>query len=799
MMREMNSHSRGQEGLTGKHPVLCLIILMAVTGIFVYRFFLAGRSVYAFYGSGSDTTQQYIPSLLTVVHKLRNGDFSFWESNMGFGADILINQSHIMDPFHLPFYIFGVLGMDHAMYYSLAVMQLLKCCLTGWLAWLYLGCFPFRNYARILASYCCAFCGFITLWGMHYFFSSACVWMMLIIWLLEKSLREPRFRIFLTLAVFAELMASLYLGFMIAVMCFLYLVIRLFLMRRELGRGGVIRVFLLSAVSVAAAAAMAGVILLPVYYQLTEVSTRLNGSGSILDKLRAAGFFYSLPMYHTLVLRMFSNNFQGTESFYQGSVSYIEAIQLYFSLIMFPSAVLFFSEGMVHSRLKKTYAAGAVLAAGLVFLPLTAYIFNRGVNAATRYTFVFIPFAAWILAHVLTHIHEFHRSSLLTGWICCGCGYLYLYMHRAILDQYHLYRHFVLTLAGSLAFLAAVSYLSMRAGKTAGGCRVVLLGVLLLTAVNVTAESDITVNAMRSVSMADMVSLNGRRDWTEPGLAYIRKAEGDEVCRTEKTYVDKMDWCEPQTEDYPGISYYNTTYNKHVVDFIYKVWPDIMYLPQLGHNYVVFRNDYANAQMAALMDIRYVCSTVGPSLGADAYQLVSDRGVYVYENRLAGGMGILFDRLLTEQDLSEAGPEERQKLLQDHLVLENIPEGLEDLYDAAPAEAADPDYYRRHGVSFVRMGSDGRMQADLEAEREELLFVSLPLDEGWRAEVNGEPAEILRADYGFQAVRVPAGASHVVFAYRTPWMKEGLVCSLAGLLLFSGLCLYEKRRSGKRR
>ena len=797
-MKRMNSRSSGQESLTERHPVLCLTILMAVTGIFVYRYFLAGRSVYAFYGSGSDTTQQYIPSLLTVVHKLRNGDFSFWESNMGFGADILINQSHVMDPFHIPFYIFGVLGMDHAMYYSLAAMQLLKCCMTGWLTWVYLGCFQFRSHARIIAAYCCAFCGFITLWGMHYFFSSACVWMVLIIWLLEKSIPEPRFRKWLALAVFAELTASLYLGFMIAVMCFLYLAVRLFLMRADLGLRGILRTFLSVALSVAVSAAMAGVILLPVYYQLTEVSTRLNGAGSLFDRLRATGFVYSLPMYHTLVLRMFSNNFQGTESFYQGAVSYIEAIQLYFSLLMFPSAVLFFSEGVIHSRMKKTYAAGAVLTAGLVFLPLTAYIFNRGVNAATRYTFVFIPFAAWILAHVLTNINDFHRSSLLAAWICCVPGYVFLYLHRAVLDQYHLYRHFVLTLAGSLAFLAAVTWLSLRAEKTARGSKAALLGILLLTAANVTVESDITVNAMNSVTMTDMVSLNGRKEWTEPGLDYIREAAGEEACRTEKTFVDKMDWCEPQTEDYPGISYYNTTYNKYVVDFIYKVWPEIMYLPRLGHNYVVFRNDYANAQMAALMDIRYICSTAGPSLGIEDYRLVSDKGVYVYENQLAGGMGILFDRLVTEQELADADTRERQRMMRDHLVLENIPEGLEDLHDSAASEDADTGFYRRNGVRFVKMGNDGKLQADLTADREELLFVSLPLDKGWRAELNGEPAEILRADYGFQAVRVPAGASHVIFTYSTPRMKEGLICSLAGILFFAGMCLFEKRRSGKR-
>ncbi|MGQ9888318.1 MAG: YfhO family protein, partial [Aggregatilineales bacterium] len=41
---------------------------------------------------------------------------------------------------------------------------------------------------------------------------------------------------------------------------------------------------------------------------------------------------------------------------------------------------------------------------------------------------------------------------------------------------------------------------------------------------------------------------------------------------------------------------------------------------------------------------------------------------------------------------------------------------------------------------------------------------------GWRAEVNGQPAPIYRADAMFRAVNVPAGESRVVFAYAPAWL-----------------------------
>ncbi|MBI3564271.1 MAG: YfhO family protein, partial [Elusimicrobia bacterium] len=57
---------------------------------------------------------------------------------------------------------------------------------------------------------------------------------------------------------------------------------------------------------------------------------------------------------------------------------------------------------------------------------------------------------------------------------------------------------------------------------------------------------------------------------------------------------------------------------------------------------------------------------------------------------------------------------------------------------------------------------------------------------GWRAEVNGEPAAVRRADYAFRAVPVPGGESTVRFTYVPYWFWIGVFCaalSAAGLAL----------------
>jgi len=53
---------------------------------------------------------------------------------------------------------------------------------------------------------------------------------------------------------------------------------------------------------------------------------------------------------------------------------------------------------------------------------------------------------------------------------------------------------------------------------------------------------------------------------------------------------------------------------------------------------------------------------------------------------------------------------------------------------------------------------------------------------GWSATVNGEPARILRADYDFRAVSLPAGRSAVSFSYRPQSLRIGVYLCAAGLL-----------------
>ena len=79
---------------------------------------------------------------------------------------------------------------------------------------------------------------------------------------------------------------------------------------------------------------------------------------------------------------------------------------------------------------------------------------------------------------------------------------------------------------------------------------------------------------------------------------------------------------------------------------------------------------------------------------------------------------------------------------------------------------------------------------------QELVFFSVPYDDGFTATVNGVPAVIEKVDNGLIAVLVPAEDADIEFTYHTPGLALSAGISLAGLAVYGVylLILYRTRK-----
>jgi hypothetical protein len=115
------------------------------------------------------------------------------------------------------------------------------------------------------------------------------------------------------------------------------------------------------------------------------------------------------------------------------------------------------------------------------------------------------------------------------------------------------------------------------------------------------------------------------------------------------------------------------------------------------------------------------------------------------------------------------------------------------LLEQAPPTPLDgpPQIYTPAKISAIERH---KIAFDTDANSPSLLVVSEVWYPGWRATVDGQAAPILRADWTFRAVPVPAGKHHVEMRYSSRPVAVGAILSLLGMLGVAGLGLFRRRR-----
>ena len=75
-----------------------------------------------------------------------------------------------------------------------------------------------------------------------------------------------------------------------------------------------------------------------------------------------------------------------------------------------------------------------------------------------------------------------------------------------------------------------------------------------------------------------------------------------------------------------------------------------------------------------------------------------------------------------------------------------------------------------------------------------VLVIQLPYSTGWSATVDGQPAELLRANTAFLGLELDAGEHVIELHYETPGLKVGIALSCVGVVAFFGIVVWNRRR-----
>lgn len=90
-----------------------------------------------------------------------------------------------------------------------------------------------------------------------------------------------------------------------------------------------------------------------------------------------------------------------------------------------------------------------------------------------------------------------------------------------------------------------------------------------------------------------------------------------------------------------------------------------------------------------------------------------------------------------------------------------------------------------HSQNVTVTTQNSQITVNYEAKQDSSLFLTLPYDKGWSATQDGQPISIYKAQEGFMKVDVKKGRGKVILKFFPNGLKEGILCFILGVILFT--------------
>ena len=743
---------------------LVLFAIILVTCLIVFNEYIFGNRILAFYDIGSDTSQQYLPQILSVVRKLREGDITLWDAENGFGVNM--NMLTITNPFFAVIFLIGVLFGENAVFTSMIWLYVAEIICAGLAAYLFLSAFRLSERAKCMASYMYAFNGFMLVWGQHYQFAAVPVLLMLELFFIERCIRSPRKWKALTLMTAIVVINSMYTAYMSLLFGGVYVVVRVFLGRLRGFFRYVRDVFHLAWV-MGLGVGIAFITLLPNIAAILSVSSRLASEATLMERL--FGYRYPIDYYQSLVGRMFMTTAKGISS-YRGYLNYYEDPNLFFSTLsvillaqyvfLIPRISIGLRRGE-HAPLKRTLAKRIISQYLLLFIfafaagfPTVGTVLNGFTAPFSRFFFLFMPYLALVAAAVLTEIFRQKKISI-PGLLLAALGIAFVYIRYIFIPdaQYPWYVP-IFHLAGGLCMCALVLLLGLKKEIVPKKYLAVILGMILMMNVGVDGVSNFR---NRETVMKDGEYFERLYDKdTLEALAYLKEND-DEYYRVEKTYGATL-CMDSLVQGYHTVSTYNSTQNANIQNFIREDWPGILYADINHYMYIL---GCTNQNEAELVGIKYVLSE-SEDAGIPGMEKMKTFGkITVYTDPSVKNIASFYPKSVVE-----------------------------------PTYGIDANGFT--GTAFVRYADrdpaaeitlkdqvrDDRVDGTVEAPEDGLLLIAIPFEHGWDVYVDGAEAEQRKVEHGFIGVELTAGRHEISVRYLCPGLVKGAAISVFSLLLF---------------
>ena len=733
---------------------------------------IAEKGYFIYYG---DYNAQQIPFYSLASDAVKSGSFG-WNWNTDLGSNFIGSYAFYL--FGSPFFWLTALLPSSWCTYSMPFVLALKHGIAALTAYAYIKRFVRSQTAAVIGGLLYAFSGFQIFNIFFNHFQDVTAFFPLMLISMEELVCNNRKGVFaLTTALMACINYFFFTGE--AVFLVLYFIVRCFSKDFPASAKKFFQILLEAIIGVM----IACIILLP-------------AALALLSNYRISEYLYGMDMIaygdRTRLLRIIQSFFMlpdapARPNLFSEGLGKWASIGGYLPLFSMTGVIAFLKHRDGHWA--KRLVIICMICAFFPILNSAFYMFNSSYYA--RWFFMPILIMSMMTACVLDEEYEKLPSRdgmWITAAITGAFGVMALLPEKNAdgkltfftLTKYPL--HFLLVIAVAALSLFAAGYIfsERKKGKP-----------YLKTALVMTAAASV-------VCTASMIYFGANT--RDAALNYIDKAidrENDVTISVDEENFFRVDISEsrdnyPMLWDLPNMRCFHSVVPGSIMEFYADTG--------IGRD-VASRVDTSHYSLRGLFSVKYYFdeiddentdSTESPLSG---FEFLEDQnGFHVYENQFYIPMGFTFENYISKEGWLKLSESKRTGVLIRALVLD---EEQAEKYGSLMTEISDSDtsVSKQEYLAECEKRADSASSsftydsygftAEITADSDNLVFFSVPYEDGWSAKVNGETADIEIVDTGFMAVPVTAGENTIEFSYETPGLKAGALISLAGVLIFA--------------
>lgn len=747
------------------------IVLIGV----IFFSFLTGDFYFAYMDIGSDTFGQYAPSAMNIARTLSREGFTGWTFVSGLGSATALWLGDVLN------WLVLTGGADNVLPLRIWV-YVLKLVLGGAAFFVLMRDVVTRWETMVISALAYTFCGYIVINGQWDSESSAFIFYPLILWAINRTLRNPSP---MTLPVVLGL-ALVSGAFFVSLAVFLMLTCLAYVLTspepKVMFKTWLLRILPLTVLGFLLAAPF----LLPMVFQLMD-SSRVGGGQSLIAKVFEQSL--SLNNWQVFVAEiggLFHKDIFGIGSNYRGHWNYLEGPGFYIGvalLLVIPQLW----QGAATER--KALLLGLAAVAAYFIFPVFRFAAMGFAVPYFRISTLWVSLLLLLLA--AKALDQVFAKGVSGRLLLVGVGAFGLLLALVLISQgANVWQPHVNKVIGLALLALTVLLLAQLKVLSARVLPLLLMGLVVVETVLIAQPSYLDGRTIMSAQQNVY-----QDDGTLQALRDIRQLDQG-VFRIERTYHSAT-LADALAQDYMGVKSYSFQ-SRGVVDFY--IGLGLIPPPHAGGavNYTNWLPDMGPRFMLnSLLGVKYLIAR--GALQMPGLVPVGRGGNYIiYRNDMALPLGIVQSRQITQGAFARLAnlPLQETNIYRDIVMLnavvvdQPVPNHGE-LFDldgllAASALTLQDNYFKSAmalqttGLRLEQFASN-HIKGSINPNQSGVLVFSIPFNQGWSLKIDGQPTPLMRANFGMLAAPVATGPHTVELDYRLPGQRVGAMLGLLGL------------------